>query len=68
MRVEFMRDKSDRCGMKMPEHWSKEVKKRGWGIWVYSGGDPSVFGFCNLNDCPLMEFFKRTAPNKKDKE
>lgn len=68
IRVESLRDKSDRCGSKMPEHWSKEVKQRGWGIWIFSGGSPSVFGHCQKNDCPMMRFFIKSAPRKKWRE
>jgi hypothetical protein len=65
LRVESLRDMSPRCGEKMPEHWHEDVKRRGWGIWVFSGGSVSVFGHCTLDDCPRKNEFLRTAPNKK---
>lgn len=63
LRVESLRDMSPRCGEKMPEHWHEDVKKRGWGIWIFSGGSASVFGYCDAN-CPRKNEFLRTAPYK----
>lgn len=63
LRVEALRDMSPRCGMKMPEHWAESVKERGWGLWIFSGGTAEVFGHCDGN-CPLRNFFLRTAPYK----
>lgn len=64
LRVESLRDITPRCGKKMPEHWPESVKKRGWGIWIFSGGTAEVFGFCSLKDCPKREFFLRSSPYK----
>ena len=63
LRVETLRDMSPRCGEKMPEHWHKDAKARGWGMWIFSGGTAAVFGHCD-SDCPLRNFFLRTAPYK----
>jgi len=68
LRVEALRDKCDRCGNKPPEQWSDSAKKSGWGRWVFSGGSPSVFGVCQLNECPKREFFLRHAPYKHIRE
>jgi len=64
LRVETLRDESPRCGMKPPEQWSDGAKSHGWGLWVMSGGSPSVFGHCD-QDCPMREFWVRTAPTKR---
>ena len=68
LRVETLRDKCVRCGMKPPEHWAQSAKDRGWGLWVYSGGSPSVYAPCDISDCPRKEFFIRTAPIKAWRE
>lgn len=64
LRVEALRDKCVRCGMKPPEQWHESAKQRGWGLWVFSGGNPSVYGACEFRDCPMLDFFIRTAPRK----
>jgi len=64
LRVESMRDMSPRCGLKMPEHWPDDVKNRGYGIWLYSGGTAEVFGHCSYADCPRRNGFLRQAPWK----
>jgi hypothetical protein len=61
LRVEGLRDMSDRCGEKPPEHWSEGAKRRGWGMWVFSGGSASVFGHCELASCPRLTEFMRWA-------
>jgi len=63
LRVETLRDTTPRCGLKMPNQWHESVKRRGWGMWVFSGGSASVFGHCN-HDCPRRTEFIRTAPKK----
>lgn len=67
LRIETLRDMSPRCGEKMPAHWADSVKKRGWGIWIMSGGTAEVFGYCNA-ECPLRNFFLRSAPYKHLRE
>lgn len=67
LRIETLRDMSPRCGEKMPAHWSDSAKNRGWGIWIMSGGTADVFGHCNA-DCPLRNFFLRSAPYKHLRE
>ena len=64
LRVETLRDRSPRCGMKPPAHWAEGAKAQGWGLWVMSGGSPSVFGHCD-QECPMREFWARTAPTKR---
>jgi hypothetical protein len=64
LRVEGLRDKCERCGMKPPEQWCEGAKKHGWAMWVYSGGSPSVFGVCDYQDCPMTNFYIRNAPKK----
>lgn len=65
LRVEVLRDKCVRCGEKPPEHWPDAAKNRGWGLWVFSGGSPSVYGACEYRNCPMMDFFIKTAPKKE---
>lgn len=65
LRVETLRDMSPRCGLKMPEHWHEDVKRRGWGIWIFSGGCASVFGHCEYYNCPRKKWFLQTAPRKE---
>ena len=65
IRSESLRDQCTRCGLKATsEALRKDVKKRGWGIWIYSGGSPSAFAPCEA-PCPLYGFFIRTAPRKE---
>ena len=64
LRVETLRDTSPRCGMKPPAQWSEGAKRQGWGLWVMSGGSPSVFGHCD-QDCPMRGFWAKTAPTKR---
>ena len=64
LRVESLRDMTPRCGLKVPEQWHESAKQRGWGLWVFSGGSASVFGYCD-NDCPRKNEFIRTAPKKQ---
>lgn len=64
LRVEILRDMSPRCGLKMPEHWHADAKRRGWGMWIFSGGTAEVFGHCSYADCPMRNSFLRHAPQK----
>lgn len=64
LRVESLRDMTPRCGLKVPEQWHESAKQRGWGLWVFSGGSASVFGYCD-NDCPRKNEFIQTAPQKQ---
>jgi hypothetical protein len=47
----------------MPSQWSESAKRRGWGLWLFSGGTASVFGHCD-NNCPRRDEFIQTAPKK----
>jgi len=65
LRGEGLRDISPRCGCKMPAQWSDGAKRRGWGMWIFSGGTAEVFGHCRYTDCPRRNEFLRTAPRKE---
>lgn len=60
LRVESMRDTSPRCGLK-PEHgseaWKKDILKRGWGIWIFSGGGASVLVIAISKNALVNIFF-----------
>ena len=63
LRVETLRDTSPRCGLKIPSQWNESAKRRGWGLWLFSGGTASIFGHCD-NNCPRRAEFIQTAPKK----